>query len=79
VRNEWNTDGSRRSRAFALTLGLGPPKGASIDRLSGAGASAGVCLLPWGQRGVVAVLAVCCVRCGPCRLLCVGGGGALWG
>jgi len=24
---------------------------------------------------VAAVLAVCCVRCGPCRLLCGGGGG----
>ena len=33
---------NQRLRAFALTLGLGPPKGASIDRLSGAGASAGV-------------------------------------
>jgi len=30
-------------------LGLGLPKGVSIiDRLSGVGASAGVCLLPWG-------------------------------
>jgi len=29
-------------------LDLGPPKGVSIDRLSGVGASAGVCLLPWG-------------------------------
>jgi len=29
-------------------LGLGPPKGVSIDRLSGVGASAGGCLLPWG-------------------------------
>jgi len=27
-----------------------------------------------GQRGVAAVLAVCCVRRGPCRLLCLGGG-----
>ena len=56
------------------TVGLGPPKGASIDRLSGAGASAGDCLIPWGKRGVAAVLAVCCVRCGPCRLLCCCGG-----
>ena len=55
--------------------GLGPPKRVSIDRLSGVGASAGVCLLPWGWRGVAAVLAACCVCCGPCRLLCWGGGG----
>ena len=33
---------NQRLRAFAPTLGLGPPKGASIDRLSGAGASTGV-------------------------------------
>jgi len=26
-----------------------------------------------------AVLAVCCVRCGPCRLLWGGGGGIQWG
>jgi len=36
------------SRPFAPTLGLGPPKGASIDQFSRAGASAGGCLLPWG-------------------------------
>jgi len=29
-------------------------------------------LQPWGQRSVAALLAVCCVRCGPCRLLCSG-------
>jgi len=38
----------QRSRAFAPNLGLGLPKGVSTDRLSGVGASAGVCLLPWG-------------------------------
>ena len=26
-----------------------PPKGVSIDRLSGVGAPTGVCLLPWGS------------------------------
>ena len=64
---------NQRSRAFAPNLGLGPPKGASIDRLGGVGASAGVCLLPWGYCGVAAVLAVCFVCCGPYRLLCGGG------
>jgi len=39
---------NQRSRGFAPNLDLGPPKGVSIDRLSGVGASAGVCLLPWG-------------------------------
>jgi len=39
---------NQHARAFAPNLGLGPPKGVSIDRLSGVGASAGVCLLPWG-------------------------------
>ena len=34
---------------------------------------AGVGLLLWGERGVAAVPAVCCVRGGPCRLLCWGG------
>jgi len=53
-------------------------EGRCIDQLSGVGASAGgasagVCFLSWGQRGVAAVLAVCCMRCGPCRLLCVWG------
>ena len=42
-------EGDQRARAFAPTLGLGPPKGASTDRLSGAGASAGICRLPWGS------------------------------
>jgi len=69
---------NQRSRAIVPNLGLGPPKGVSIDRLSGVGASAGVCLLPWGYCGVAAVLAVCCVCCGPYRLLC-GGGSTLWG
>ena len=46
---------------------------ASILTVSGVGASAGVCLLPWGSCGVAAVLAVCCVCCGPYRLLCGGG------
>jgi len=32
---------NQRSRAFAPNLGLGPPKGVSIDRLSGVGASCG--------------------------------------
>ena len=39
---------NQRPRAFVPTLGLGPPKGVSIDRLSGVSASAGVCLIPWG-------------------------------
>ena len=43
-----NDSKSKSARAFAPNLGLGPPKGVSIDRLSGVGASAGVCLLPWG-------------------------------
>jgi len=75
---------NQRARAFAPALGLGPPKGASIDQLSGAGASAGVCLLPWGGAvgpqcwiaGWLCAFALCCVRCGPRRLLCWGG---LWG
>ena len=62
---------NQRPRAFALTLGLGPPKEASIDLLSGAGASAGVLSSTLG-------VARCgrstgCVLCGPCRLLCWGG------
>jgi len=39
---------SSSPRAFELTLGLDPPKRASIDRLSGAGESAGNCLISWG-------------------------------
>jgi len=30
-----------------------------------------------GSAVLAAVLAVCCVRCGPCRLLCLGGGGGV--
>ena len=63
------------SRAFALNLGLGPPtKGASIDRLSGVGASAGSVFYPggsavWPQCWLCAVCAVGNVGC----CVCVGG------
>ena len=72
---------NQRSRAIALTLGLGPPKGARIDRLSGAGASAGVLSSTLG-------VARCgrsagCVLCALCALwvesAVLGGGGTLCG
>jgi len=68
----------QRSRAFAPNLGLGPPKGVSIDRLSGVVGASHLCwrgfisvyqllLLPWGQlRGVAAVL--WCWLCAVCAV-----------
>ena len=61
------------ARAFAPILNLGAPKGASIDRLSGAGTSAEVCLLPRGS----AVWPQCwlCAVCTVSRVGCYLGGG----
>jgi len=65
-----------RSSCFTA-VGLGPPKGVSIDRLSGVGASAGFVFCPegsavWPQCWLCAVYAVGHVGCW-------GGGGTLWG
>jgi len=58
-----------RCLACGESLGLGPLKGVGIDRLSGVGASAGVCLLP--------------PQCWLCVLWAMSaagwGGGTLWG
>ena len=62
------------SGAFAPTLGLGLPKGASIDGLSGTGASAGVCLLPLGvARCGRSVGCVLCALWAVPAAVCVGG------
>jgi hypothetical protein len=72
---------NQRSRAFAPTLVLGPPKGVSIDRLSGVGASTGGLL---SSPEVVArcVRSAGCVLCAlwgiSAAVLCVGGC-PLWG
>ena len=65
---------NQRSHAFALTLGLGPPKGASIDRLSGAGASAGALSSTLGvaQCGRSAGCVLCALWAVPAAVL--GGG-----
>ena len=70
----------QRSRAFAPTLGLGPPKGASIDRLSGDGASAGVCLLSSALGVARCDRSAGCVLCALWSVsaaVCVLGGGGL--
>ena len=69
---------NQRSRAFALTLGLGPPKGASIDRLSGAGASTGVLSSTLGvaRCGGSAGCVLGVLWAVPAAVL---GGGTLWG
>jgi len=68
---------NQRSRAFALTLGLGPPKEAKINRLSGAGVSAGVLFSTLGVarcgRSVGCVL--CALWAVPAAVLGGGGGG----
>jgi len=73
---------NQRSRAFALTLGLGRPKGASTDRLSGAGASAGVLSSTLGvaRCGGSAGCVLCALWAVPAAALGGGGGGPpLWG
>jgi len=64
--------------AFALTLGLGPPKGTSIDRLSEAGASAGVLSSTLGvaRCGRSAGCVLCALWAVPAAVC---GGGTLWG
>ena len=65
---------NQRSRAFAPNLGLGPPKGVSIDRLSGVGASAGVCLLPWPGGSAVWLQCWLCAMCAVGHIGCCVGG-----
>jgi len=66
------------AHAFALTLGLGPPKGASIERLSRAGASTGVLSSTLGvaRCGGSAGCVLGVLWAVPAAVM---GGGTLWG
>jgi len=58
-----------------MTLGLGPPKGASIDRLSGASASTGVLSSTLGVARTVWRQCWLCAGCAVSRAGCCVGGG----
>jgi len=66
----------QRPRAVAPTLGPGPPKGVSIDRLSGVGASVRGFVFSPGWAGGNGVWSQCwlCAVCAVSRVSCCVGG-----